>query len=58
MENKVANLLWGIVVLEERFDTCPNNVAEQRRRDGLILHAIIPPLLLVATYFHLAGSMR
>ena len=57
MENKVANLLARIVVLEERFDTRPGDVAEQRRRDDLIRYATI--------FFHprsanfpLASSMR
>ena len=44
MENRVANLLSRITALEERFDTPPGNVAEQRRRNELILYASIPPL--------------
>jgi hypothetical protein len=34
--NKVENLLFRVVALEERFDSCPNDIAEQRRRDDLI----------------------
>ena len=41
MENKVANLLPRIVALEERFDTRPGDVAEQRRRDDLIRYNTI-----------------
>ena len=39
MENKVANLLPRIVALEERFDSPPGEVAEQRRRSDLIRYA-------------------
>ena len=36
MGNRVANLLWRITVLEERFDSPPSGVPEQRRRGDLI----------------------
>ena len=56
MENKVANLLPRIVALEERFDTRPSNVAEQRRRNDLIRYATVLPFLPSA-HFLAASSM-
>ena len=47
MENRVANLLPRIVALEERFDTRPSNVSEQRRRNDLIRYATILPYISV-----------
>ena len=43
MENRVANILSRIVALEERFNSRPSDVAEQRRRDELIRYATVPP---------------
>ena len=56
MENRVANLLSRIVTLEEHFNTCPSDVAEQRHRDELIWYATIPPLSPVAAHFLLLVS--
>ena len=39
MGNKVENLLSRINALEERFGSCPDDVAEQRRRGKLIGYA-------------------
>ena len=33
--NRVENLLSRVVELEEDFDSCPHDVAEQRRRSKL-----------------------
>ena len=41
MSNRVANLLWRITVLEERFDSPPSGVLEQRRRCDLIGYATV-----------------
>ena len=41
MSNRVANLLWRITVLEERFDSPPSGVPEQRRRGDLIRYATV-----------------
>ena len=46
--NKIENLLSRIVALEERFDSRPGDVAEQRRRDELIRYVVVPPFILGA----------
>jgi len=40
---KIDGLLSRIATLEGLFETPPGDVAEQRRRDGLIRYVIIPP---------------
>ena len=41
---KIDGLLSRIAALEELFATPPGDVAEQRRRDGLIRYVVIPLL--------------
>ena len=42
MGNKVENLFPRIIALEERFDSRPTDVAEQRHRDELLGYAAFP----------------
>jgi len=49
--NMIELLLSHIVVLEERFDSRPSDVAELRRRDELEQYVISPPLDLVLSSF-------
>ena len=48
--NKIECLLPRIVALEERFNSRPSDVAEQRRRDELIQYATIPPSMSGADF--------
>ena len=41
-KNRIDILLLRIVALEEDFDSCPSGVMELRRRDELILYAVVP----------------
>ena len=41
MGNRIANLLSRIATLEERFDSPPSGMAEQRGRGDLIRHATV-----------------
>ena len=50
MGNRVANLLSRIATLEERFDSPPSGVAEQRGRGDLIRHVIVTRLRLNSKY--------
>ena len=57
--NKIEDLLSRIVALEERFDSRPGDVAEQRRRDQLRLYVTIPSLELVLSSFqHIRRNRR
>ena len=49
--NKIRDLLSRINSLEERFDSHPDDVAEQRGRYKLIQYAAISSLYLVLTSF-------
>ena len=51
MNNRIKNLLYHVVTLEERFNSRPSDVADQRHRDELIRYVAIPPLLLALTLF-------
>ena len=44
MGNRISVILSRLITLEELFDSCPSDVAEQRNRDGVIRYVIIPPL--------------
>lgn len=44
-------LLSRIVALEECFDSRPGDVAEQRRRDDLIMYVLVFPLDLYLSSF-------
>ena len=50
MGNRVANLLSRVVTLEERFDSPPSGVAEQRGRGDLIRHVTVTRLRLNSKY--------
>ena len=52
--NKIEDLLSRIVALEECFDSRPDDVAEQRRRNELRWFVIIPQLYLVLNSFQRA----
>ena len=41
MNNRIENLLSRVVSLEERFNSRPSDVADQRRRDELIRYVTI-----------------
>ena len=45
MNNRIENLLPHVVILEERLNLRPSDVAEQRHRDELIRYVAIPPFL-------------
>ena len=45
MNNRIENLLSRVVILEERLDSRPSDVADQRHRNELIRYVAIPPLL-------------
>ncbi|KAF9646611.1 hypothetical protein BDM02DRAFT_3270823 [Thelephora ganbajun] len=49
--NKIEVLLSCIVALEERFDSRPGDVEEQRRRRELIGYVVIPPSDAVLSSF-------
>ena len=51
MGKKIEVLLPQVVALEERLDSRPGDVTEQRRRDGLIRYTIIPPSFPVLIWF-------
>ena len=44
VRNKIENLLSRVTALEALFATPPGEVIEQRRRNGLIRYAVIPPV--------------
>ena len=44
IRGKIEGLRSRVVALEERFNSPPNDVEEQRRRNGLIRYGAIPPL--------------
>ena len=48
---KIEGLISRVVALEERFNSPPNDVEEQRRRNELIRYAAAPPLWQVLTSF-------
>ena len=58
MGNKVENLFSSVTALEEDFNSRPDDVAEQRRRDELIRYATIPPFHPVLTSFQEAQCYR
>ena len=41
MDNRIKNLLSSVVSLEERFNSRPSDVADQRRRDDLIRYVTV-----------------
>ena len=41
MNNRIENLLSRVVSLEERFNSRPSDVADQRHRDGLIRYVTV-----------------
>ena len=41
MNNRIENLLSRVVSLEERFNSRPSDVADQRRRDELIRYVTV-----------------
>ena len=41
MNNRIENLLSHVVSLEERFNSRPSDVADQRRRDELIRYVTV-----------------
>jgi len=43
IRNKIDDLFSRMAVLEPLFTALPSDVAEQRRRSGLIRYALIPP---------------
>ena len=43
-ETKIKILVGCITALDERFDSKPSDIAEQRRRKDLIWYAIVPLL--------------
>ena len=45
MNNRIENLLSHVVILEERLNLRPSDVADQRHRDELIRYVAIPPFL-------------
>ena len=45
--NRINIILSRLVALEELFDSRPSDVAEQRRRDGLIRYVILSPFSFV-----------
>lgn len=47
MANRIEILLSHVVVLEERLDSRPSDIAEQRRRDDLIRFVLVYLLRLV-----------
>ena len=49
--DKIDVLFSHIVVLEKYFDSPPSDVAELRRRDGLIQYDVVPSLWAVLTSF-------
>jgi hypothetical protein len=51
MEKKIEALRSCIVMLEERFNSRPSDVADQRRRDNLLRYDIAPLLYLGLTSF-------
>ena len=58
MNNRIENLLSRVVILEERLDSRPSDVADQRHRDELIRYVAIPPLLLALMLFWQAWYHR
>lgn len=55
---EVEHLLSRVVVLEERFDSRPDDVAEQRRRDELIRYVVVPRFDLVLNSFQKVWTCR
>ena len=56
VRDKVDGLLSHIVALEERFNSLPGDLAEQRRRSEVIQYAVAPPVVLSAEF--LSGNSR
>ena len=47
----IEDFLSRVTALENHFDVPPSDVTEQRRRDGVIRYATIPPVVLCAEFF-------
>ena len=47
-----------MAALDTLFATCPDDVAEQRRRDELLWYVAIPPLYLALSSFQQAQGDR
>ena len=56
--NKIEGLLSRTVALEQCFDSRPDDVQEQRRRDELRRCVVIPPLYLVLIAFQQVRAYR
>ena len=57
--NTVEGLLPRMAVLEARFATCPGDTAEQRRRNELIWHVVVPRSdLILISFQHVQGHRR
>ena len=54
MGNKIENLLSRVVAVEDRFNSRPSDVAEQRRRDEVMRYAIFS--FMFSTYLLPASS--
>ena len=57
IRNKVEDLILRVDALEERFDSHPNSVVEQRRRSEVVWYATIPLVVPGAERFP-ASSRR
>lgn len=51
VRNKAEDLIPRVDAMEKHFDSHPSDVAELRRRDEVILYAIIRPTVLGAEFF-------
>ena len=58
VENKIQDLVSRLATLEERFDSKPFDVEEQRCRNDVIQYAFVSLSYLILSFSQKAGGYR